>query len=94
VIGLHREFSLGGATFRLASVDRDRITIAVDDASFAGGTKTITLRKAKQAWFENAATRVRYSVLFRTATNETPTTDTATAASAATAAGTTTTNEG
>jgi hypothetical protein len=97
VIGLDREFTLGGATFRLASVAPDRITIAVDDASFAGGTKKITLRKAKQAWFENAATGVRYAVLFRSATNKTPTTNTATAAPSATAAmaaDTTTTNEG
>ena len=74
VIGLHQEFTLGGTTFRLVSVDPKQITIAVADASFAGGAKQITLDRKKQVSLENAATGVRYSVVFRSATNETPTT--------------------
>ena len=74
VIGLHQKFTLGGTTFQLVSVDPKQITIAVADASFAGGVKKITLDRSKQVSLENAATGVRYSVVFRSATNETPTT--------------------
>ena len=74
VIGLHQKFTLGGTTFQLVSVDPKQITIAVADASFAGGVKKITLDRSKQVSLENAATGVRYSIVFRSATNETPTT--------------------
>ena len=64
VVGVGHTFDVGDAKFRLAAVDGQTMRLQVADGSFAGGKRTITVRKGREVTLENNATGVLYTLRF------------------------------
>ena len=67
VVGVGQLFKVGDATFKLVAVDRKNMRFQVSGGSFAGGKRTITVRKGHLVTLANSATGVRYVLRFAAA---------------------------
>jgi hypothetical protein len=73
VVGVKQTFKVGDTTFRLLAVTRAYIKIAPVLGAFAGGTKAITVTKAKPVTVENTTTGVQYVLRYSLAMSAVPT---------------------
>jgi hypothetical protein len=73
VVGVKQTFKVGDTTFRLLAVTRSYIKIAPVLGAFAGGTKAITVTKAKPVTVENTTTGVQYVLRYSLAMSAVPT---------------------
>jgi hypothetical protein len=64
VVGVRETFGAGDITFRLVKVTPKTLRLRIVGGDFAGGKRTITVRKGHRVKFVNTATGVEYSVRF------------------------------
>ena len=64
VVGVGQLFNIGDATFKLVGVNRKAMRVQVAGGAFAGGKRTIALKKGRRVTFANTATGVKYVLRF------------------------------
>ena len=72
-VGIGQAFKVGDTTFRVVGVTRKAMRLRAVGGAFAGGKRTITVRKGHPIKLVNTATGVTYSVRFTAGTTAAPT---------------------
>ena len=72
-VGIGQAFSVGDTTFRVAAVTRKAMRLRAVRGAFAGGKRTIKVRKGHAVTFVNTATGIKYWVRFTAGTTAAPT---------------------